>query len=54
MAMLTEKRRTAEDWRLGFRSLETELGDGWSTAGRAGRLSVRLIRPMSALTGAPE
>src|SRR5438552_9282859 len=26
--MLVEKRRTEADWRLGFRSLETEIGDG--------------------------
>jgi len=26
--MLAEERRTEADWRLGFRSLETELGDG--------------------------
>ena len=26
--MLTDKRRTSEDWRLGFRSLETEIGEG--------------------------
>ncbi|MBV9041080.1 MAG: carotenoid oxygenase family protein [Acidimicrobiia bacterium] len=26
--MLTEKRTTTEDWRLGFQSLETEIGDG--------------------------
>src|SRR5205807_8882098 len=26
--MLVEDRRTEKDWRLGFRSLETEIGDG--------------------------
>ena len=26
--MLVEKRRTEADWRLGFKSLETEIGDG--------------------------
>ena len=30
--MLVEKRRTEADWRLGFRTLETELGDGVDVA----------------------